>query len=117
MLTIQDVIDSLERRGFVPVPNWFDPRGVQTQIDAVLEELGEVARILRRVRQGRQEMPVNDLREETADVVISAICLHALACGDAADGVIRVKLAADEKKLWLHSGETREQYEASHGRA
>ena len=84
---------------------------MQTQLDAVLEELGEVARLLRRQRQARQDLHPTELAIETADVVIAAVCLFAQAAGAHAPGFIAAKLAADEARGWLHSGLTREQYE------
>ena len=44
-------------------------------------------------------------------MVIAATCLLATIAGTAAPHVLAAKLEADDKRLWLHSGLTREQYE------
>ena len=91
--TITDIIDSLTRRGFLlekPQHFDFDVERVQTQLDAVIEELGEIARLLRRQRQARQDLRLDrSLAIETADVVIAAVCLFAHAAGAHAPGFHR----------------------------
>jgi NTP pyrophosphatase (non-canonical NTP hydrolase) len=109
--TVTDIIRSLTRRGFIRKPNYFDAERIQTQLDAVIEELGEVARMLRRARQARQALDDQALCIETADVVIAAVCLFAHAAGSRAPAFVAEKLAADDARGWLHSGLTREQYE------
>jgi NTP pyrophosphatase (non-canonical NTP hydrolase) len=110
--SIKDIMASLGRRGFLSYPNFFDPDAIQTQVDAVLEELGEVARMLRRSRQGREDLDIDKLSNEGSDVVIASVCLLAQIAGNLAPEVISIKLADDEKRGWLHSGMSREEYEA-----
>lgn len=103
MTTIFDIEESLRRRGFLEDsgnPAWL----CQVQLNAVIEELGEVARKLRRHEQGVLELCWPDLMRETADVVISAVCLHAYAAGNLSSQVISEKLAADERRGWRHNG-------------
>ena len=109
--TINDIIASLTQRGFIAEPNFFDTQDVQTQVDAVIEEIGEVARLLRRHRQARQALDPTELATEAADVVIAAVCLFARSAGPNAPAFIAAKLTADDARGWLHSGLTREQYE------
>lgn len=111
-ISVDNIMDSLERRGFIPQEPWLDVQAVQTQVDAVLEELGEVARILRRDRQGREQLDIAKLANEGADLVIASVCLLSRIAGYAASEVIADKLAADEQRGWLHSGMSREAYEA-----
>ena len=134
--TVNAVIESLLRRGFVDPDHLFDPQAMQTQVDAVIEELGElstyaedypelqpyvirlnrklgrVTRRLRRHRQGREPLNIDTLSTEGADLVIAAICLLTYIAGFAAPVVVSMKLAADEKRGWLHSGKTRAEFEA-----
>lgn len=112
-VTIMDIIWSLEQRGFIASPNWFSSSRVQTQVDAVIEELGEVARLMRRHAQGREDLDIDRLAAEAADVVIASVCLLACAVGVQADRVIVAKLERDEARGWLHSGMTRDEYEAA----
>lgn len=101
-VTIGEVMRSLEQRGFYG--GVIDLKGVQTQIDAVIEELGEVARILRRNRQRGGSLDLPTLQAETADVVIAAVCLGAMACGFWLPQQVAGKLAADEQRGYLHNG-------------
>jgi hypothetical protein len=112
--SINDIVDSLERRGFWRPHNTTSLEAIQTQVDAVLEELGEVARLLRRDRQGREDLDMEKLANEGADLVISSTCLLAHVTGYGAPIVIADKLTADEKRGWLHSGMSREEYEKAH---
>ena len=103
-MTIDDILASLEKRGF------YDPflrewrTTTQTQIDAVIEELGEVARSFRRFRQGVDMIDDRLVEIEAADVVIAAVCLLGAVAGDRSGDVIRAKLEADEKRGHLHNG-------------
>lgn len=104
-MTIDDILGSLERRGF------FDQAELlkwvingQTQIDAVIEELGEVARSFRRYRQAGAHIDRDAVATEAADVVIAAVCLLGAITGYQSDSVIRAKLEADEKRGFLHNG-------------
>jgi len=116
--SIQDIMASLARRGFIQLHSiGYDADAMQTQIDAVIEELGEVARLMRRVRQRRDVLDIDKLAEESADVVIAAVCLLAQVAGDGAPLVIADKLADDDARGWLHSGMTRKQYEDAKQRA
>ena len=109
--TIRDIMNSLAGRGFLQEINYFDPEAIQTQFDAVVEELGEIARCLRRARQSHSRPDIDQLAVEAADVVIAATCLLATVADISAPRVLAAKLEADDKRLWLHSGLTREQYE------
>lgn len=101
-VTIGEVMRSLEQRGFYG--GMIDLEGVQTQVDAVIEELGEVARLLRRNRQQGGPLDLSTLQAETADVVIAAVCLGAMACGFWLPQQVAGKLAADEQRGFLHNG-------------
>lgn len=101
-VTLGEVMRSLEQRGFYG--GVVSLAGVQTQIDAVIEELGEAARLLRRHRQRGGPIDLSVLQGETADVVISAVCLGAMACGFRLPQVVADKLAADEQRGYLHNG-------------
>ena len=109
--TVTDIITSLTRCGFIADPNYFDTQNVQTQVNAVVEKIGEVARLLRRHRQAHQTLNILDLNEATADVVTAAVCLFALTAGNRAPAFIAAKLNADDARGWLHSGLSRAQYE------
>ena len=117
-VSIAEIIASLEVRGFLA---WstrrinLDVQQVQLQLDAVMEELGELARVLRRHGQGRAPINHDELAVEAADIVIAAVCLFANAAGMDTDRILIAKLRADEARGWLHSGLTREQYEQTHG--
>lgn len=101
-VTITDIMRSLEQRGFYG--GVIDLKGVQTQVNAVIEELGEVARILRRHQQRGGPLDLSTLQAETADVVIAAVCLGAMACGFWLPQQVAGKLAADEQRGFLHNG-------------
>ena len=113
--TVHDIMESLTDRGFLQEINYFDPEAIQTQLDAVIEEIGEIARCLRRARQSNSHPDIDQLAVEAADVTIAATCLLATVAGDTAPQILAAKLAADDKRLWLHSGLTRDQYEQTHG--
>ena len=72
---------SLTGRGFLQEINYFDPEAIQTQFDAVVEELGEIARCLRRARQSYSRPDIDKLAVEASDVVIAATCLLATVAG------------------------------------
>jgi NTP pyrophosphatase (non-canonical NTP hydrolase) len=120
--TIAEIVASLEYRGFLDFParrEHINLAKVQTQLNAVTEELGELARMLRRHDQGRADIDLPELALEAADLVIAAICLFGYAAGMDTDNVLTAKLRADEVEAfdrgWLHSGLTRAQYERTHG--
>ena len=92
-----------------------------------MEELGKLARVLRRHGQGRAPINRDELAVEAADIVIAAVCLFAVVATTAAgmdtDEILIAKLRSDEVEAfvgrtddcgWLHSGLTREQYEQTH---
>ena len=101
-LTINDILASLERRGFYG--GSIDRNKAGVQVFAVAEELGEVARMLRRHEQGVQELPPTKLAIECCDVVIAAVCLLGQVAGITSSGLLRAKLAADERRGYLHNG-------------
>ena len=104
-MTIDDILASLERRGFFDQAELFKwLTNGQTQIDAVIEELGEVARSFRRYRQAGAHIDRDAVATEAADVVIAAVCLLGAIAGYQSDSVIRAKLEADEKRGFLHNG-------------
>ena len=109
--TIHDIMQSLAGRGFLREPNYFNAEAIQTQLDAIMEEVGEVARCLRRARQSHNQPDLDQLAVEAADVTIAATCLLATITGPNAPAFLAGKLENDDKRLWLHSGRTREQYE------
>ena len=105
-MTIDEILESLQRRGFFDEAEMFKwLANGQTQIDAVIEELGEVARSFRRYRQAGAYADRDAIATEAADVVIAAVCLLGAIVGWEADRVIRAKCAADEKRGYLHTGE------------
>jgi NTP pyrophosphatase (non-canonical NTP hydrolase) len=105
-LTIDEILESLLKRGF------YDPTEVefswketaQTQVDAVLEELAEVARELRRDRQDVVLAKKLDLAREAADVVVAAVCLLGSIAGPMSASVIASKMLDDEKRGYKHRG-------------
>lgn len=112
-LTIATIIESLEQRGFIPTPNLFDLTAVYVQHCACCEELGEIARHLRRCAQARERLDPDILAYEAADLVIAACCLLARIAGSPnAEQWLAHKLAHDEARGWLHSGVDRATYEA-----
>jgi predicted nucleic acid-binding protein len=117
-VSIAEIIASLEVRGFLA---WstrrinLDVQQVQLQLDAVMEELGRLAGVLRRQGQGHAPINHDELAVEAADIVIAAVCLFANAAGMDTDEILIAKLRSDEARGWLHSGLTREQYERTHG--
>lgn len=113
-VTIADIVASLRERGFVPEADAavFNLTDVETQFFAVAEELGEVSRLLRRLRQRHETLDVHHLGIEAADVVIAAVNLLYRTCGPRAEAVVAEKMAQDERRGWLHSGLSRAEYEA-----
>lgn len=105
-MTIDEILASLERRGFY---GGIDRNAAPVQVMAVAEELGEVARMLRRHAQGVQELSNTKLAIEAADVVIAAVCLLGLCAGSTAGGIVRAKCNADEYRGHLHNGEAQAQ--------
>lgn len=99
---IDDITASLQRRGFYAGKVDLDAAGVQ--VWAVMEELGEVARMLRRHAQGVNGLNTTKLTTEAADVVIAAVCLLAQCAGEDASTVVADKLARDELRGWRHNG-------------
>jgi len=102
VVTIETVLSSLALRGFYD--HHVDPDAATVQVLAVVEELGEVARMLRRHEQGVAELDPVALATEAADVVIAAICLLGQCAGDAAGRFVSAKLKADEMRGWRHNG-------------
>lgn len=101
-VTINDVVDSLVRRGFYN--GSISMEDAQTQVDAVIEELGEVARVLRRWRQGVAQIDMPLLQSESVDTVIASICLASFICGDELNSVVLGKMQKDEQRGWRHGG-------------
>lgn len=99
--TIDEILASLERRGFYV---GLDHDRAAVQVLAVAEELGEVARKLRRDVQGVQAIDPVSLATEAADVVIAAVCLLGACAGDASWRFVDAKLKQDEARGWLHNG-------------
>jgi hypothetical protein len=129
-VSIAEIIASLEVRGFLA---WstrrinLDVQQVQLQLDAVMEELGKLAGVLRRHGQGHAPINHDELAVEAADIVIAAVCLFAVVATTAAgmdtDTILTAKLRSDEVEAvvgrtddrgWLYSGQTREDYERTH---
>lgn len=102
VVTIDTVLASLEQRGFYD--RHVDPDAATVQVLAVAEELGEVARMLRRHEQGVAELDPVALATEAADVAIAAICLLGQCAGDAAGRFVSAKIKADELRGWRHNG-------------
>ena len=88
---------------------------VQLQLDAVMEEVGKLARVLRRHAQGRAPINHDELAVEAADIVIAAVCSSPTRPAWTQTKILIAKLRSDEALGWLHSGLTREQYERTHG--
>jgi hypothetical protein len=100
-LTIDDILDSLARRGFYV---GLDTDRASVQVFAVAEELGEVARKLRRDAQGVQAIDPVALANEAADVVIAAVCLLGACAGQESGRFVHNKMTIDEQRGWLHNG-------------
>ena len=118
--TIAGVMRSLESRGFYTGP---DDGKLSEQLDAVLEELaevadleplnprvaevlkrlGNVARMLRRESQGRP-YDRTKMGHEVCDVIIAAICLGARVWGEELPAAIDAKCRSDEQRGYLHMG-------------
>lgn len=81
---IAECLVSLRKRGFYNGVG--DP---EPQLCAVLEEVGEVARLLRRAAQG-QPLDHDKLLHECADVFIASVCLAGTLCGDNINWGMRV---------------------------
>lgn len=101
-VSLGEIIASLRARGFAKDEATFEDAMVQVM--AVDEELGEVARYLRRVAQNRQMPDPVKLREEAADVVIAAVCLLYNIAGLEAAAAISEKLQRDAARGYLHAG-------------
>lgn len=102
-ILVSEIVASLVRRGFTSG----DVSGVEdlvTQVLAVDEELGEVARMARRIRQGVDPIDNEKIADECVDVLIAATCLASKACGSALARIIKAKLARDEQRGFLHRG-------------
>lgn len=102
-ILVSEIVASLVRRGFT--------NGLQgsvddlvTQVLAVDEELGEVARMGRRIRQGVDQPDMDRIADECVDVLIAAVCLASKACGQDLARIIKAKLANDEQRGFLHRG-------------
>ncbi len=100
-MAIDEILISLERRGFYA---GIDHDTARIQLFAVQEELGEIARMLRRADQGVQPLDVDALAVEAADVVISAVCLLGACAGGASSRFVDAKLKRDEMRGWRHNG-------------
>lgn len=102
-ILVSEIVASLVRRGFT--------NGLQcsvedlvTQVLAVDEELGEVARMGRRIRQDVDQPDMERIADECVDVLIAATCLASMACGPDLARIIKAKLANDEQRGFLHRG-------------
>lgn len=101
MTTIDDILASLERRGFY---GGIDYEAARVQLFAVQEELGEMARMIRRNDQGVTGLDVTALASEAADVVIAAVCLLGATAGHNAWRFVDAKMKQDETRGWRHNG-------------
>ena len=101
---IDAIVLSLIRRGFLGGANAGSQSDVMTQYMAVIEEVGEVARTMRRVRQGVEAEDREALQLECVDLLITATALASIACGPDLSATILAKLAADESRGFLHRG-------------
>lgn len=114
-MNLATIVASLRERGFLPeapIPSTL--LDIQTQLNAVVEEAGEISRHLRRHAQRGDKLDLHLLSLEAADVVIAATCLLWRVVGNSsweADLVIVEKLQADRHRGWLHSGLSRHDYE------
>ncbi len=99
-MTIDEILASLARRGFYA---GIDHDIAAVQVLAVAEELGEVARKLRRDAQGVQAVDAVALATEAADVVIAAVCLLGACAGKESARFVYNKAAMDESRGWLHN--------------
>ena len=100
-ITVDDILASLERRGFY---GGIDYAAVRVQFFAVQEELGEIARMIRRNDQGVTALDVTALASEAADVVIAAVCLLGACAGHNSWRFVDSKLRSDELRGWRHNG-------------
>lgn len=100
-MSIEEILESLQVRGFY---NGQDIDALMIQVYAVQEELGEVARKLRRWRNGTERLDLTELAIECADVAIASVCLAGAACGDSISEVMRTKMRSDEARGRLHNG-------------
>ena len=99
-MSIEEILESLNRRGFY---NGQSLDALELQVYAVQEELGEVARKIRRYRQGVEKIDLHELAVECADTAIASVCLVGAACGDDASDFIRAKMRNDEARGRLHN--------------
>lgn len=102
-MQVEEIVISLARRGFTS-GMLHGHEDQATQVLAVDEELGEVARMLRRIRQGVDAVDRQQLADEAVDVLIAATCLASMACGPDLGRIISAKLARDEARGYLHRG-------------
>jgi len=108
-VTIDAILRSLMRRGFY-VPHdgtpglEFNFQALITQILAVQEELGELARAARRDRQDVGPLDWALAQAEAADVVIAAVCLLGAVAGEQSEAAVAEKLLSDEARGWRHAG-------------
>lgn len=100
MTIFNRAVASVQARGFhAPdsIPDWMGEPLMMAQFARLSEEVGEVARSLRKGG--------DDLAEELADVVIVAAQMARLIGVDL-EQAIAAKLTADEKRGHLHNGTT-----------
>lgn len=109
-IAITDIIKSLYRRGFAPADHELTDEqaklAVDIQFHAVVEELGEISRMLRRAKQGVDDVHRPMIALEAADVVIAAVCLLRQTVDSAveAESIVYAKLRSDEERGYLHRG-------------
>jgi NTP pyrophosphatase (non-canonical NTP hydrolase) len=101
---LHDTATSLFRRGFY---DWCTGNQLQisAQVLAVMEELAEVSRPMRRwINSGNP--PSDGMIEEAADVWIACTDLLLTICGNPTEAAeaVRAKLARDETRGYLHKG-------------
>ncbi len=100
MTIFDQAVVSVKARGFhdpAAVPDWMGEPLMMTQFARLSEEVGEVARSLRKGG--------DDLAEELADVVIVAAQMAHIVGVDL-HNAIAAKLTADEMRGHLHNGTT-----------
>lgn len=102
-ILVSEIVASLVKRGFTNGLNG-SVDDLVTQVLAVDEELGEMARMGRRIRQGVDEPDASRIADECVDVLIAATCLASKACGQDLARIIKDKLARDEERGYLHRG-------------
>lgn len=101
-VSIGDVLASLKKRGFYKPDEQATQLDVLIQLCAVVEEAGEVSRMLRRhFQRGGDEL--KNLGLEAADVAIAAVCLAGVVNGEETAQTILDKMHTDEKRGLLHA--------------